>query len=230
MDSHISEQIRLTFLQVLYLLIEVPGSIEQFNEREVLINFITERIENIAKDSQQQYQQASGARAANKKEQTYQQKNAKYYEDILILLITQRLLHKHKDQEYINKIAQASVFDKIRQIAQQKQGSHMGKHCELIIFLVNNNQQYAQNMQTDWKGQQNKPIDLEKYKNWLNIEIFNPWRAKTNSSSQSKLSYEFNEVETIDKIIQQERGHKALKLPILSEQCVKPFRKDLMPE
>jgi len=51
LNNLVSEKIRFTFLQIVFLLIEVQDSLTAFKASETLLQFITQSIEMVSKDS-----------------------------------------------------------------------------------------------------------------------------------------------------------------------------------
>lgn len=81
LDNNISDSIRITFLQVLYLMVEIDET-NTFKELNVPLQFINDAIE----------------RMSNEKE-----KNTRLIENSLILLITQKMLIKKEYIEHFYK-------------------------------------------------------------------------------------------------------------------------------
>jgi len=95
LDNNISDEIRITFLQVLYLIIDIPDSMTYFKTSEVTLNFITDAIFKISKDTKD---------------------NQGLVEDSLVLLITQKMLKR--DSEYTcSQLATESSLLQLMQIA-----------------------------------------------------------------------------------------------------------------
>lgn len=179
LDNNISDEIRITFLQVLYLIIDIPDSMTYFKTSEVTLNFITDAIFKISKDTKD---------------------NQGLVEDSLVLLITQKMLKR--DSEYTcSQLATESSLLQLMQIAKQKK--NLSKHIEYILFLISTNTQYQSNTYEILLNRGRNKHDLDKYKSSERSEIFNQmWRPKPSSSSHAKQYYEFNEVDKIDTQLQ----------------------------
>ena len=175
LDNHISDEIRITFLQVLYLIIDVPDSMTFFKTSEVPLHFITDTIFKISKD---------------------QKDNQGLVEDSLVLLITQKMLRR--DSEYTcSQLATEATLRQLLQIGNTKK--NLSKHIEYIMFLISTNSQYASNVHVVLEQRGRNKHELDKYKSSERAEIFNQmWRPKPSSSGHAKTYYEFNDVDKIN--------------------------------
>jgi len=189
---------------VLYLIIDIPDSMTYFKTSEVTLNFITDAIFKISKDTKD---------------------NQGLVEDSLVLLITQKMLKR--DSEYTcSQLATESSLLQLMQIAKQKK--NLSKHIEYILFLISTNTQYQSNTYEILLNRGRNKHDLDKYKSSERSEIFNQmWRPKPSSSSHAKQYYEFNDVDKIDTQLQQERSIFHIRLPIISSQAVDKYTKEL---
>lgn len=94
LDSQIvvKSEIRITFLQLVFLLLDLPDSMNFFKQSEVLLHFITEAIDRMEIEGEDQT-----------------------IEEGLVLLIAHRMLHK--DPEYAcQSLAIKSCLDKLFEI------------------------------------------------------------------------------------------------------------------
>ena len=71
LDDEMSEHIRITFLQALFLVIDIPQSMQYLKKTEVPLDFISNMISRIVREQGQE---------------------ARIIEDSLILLVTQKML------------------------------------------------------------------------------------------------------------------------------------------
>ena len=122
LDEEISEHIRITFLQALFLVIDIPTSMQYFKKTEVPLEFISKLIGRVVKEQAQ---------------------DARIVEDSLILLVTQKMLRV--DLQYTcPQLALKDTLDQLVRIAITKRP--LQRYIKQILYLISQNTHYSTNV------------------------------------------------------------------------------------
>ena len=178
LDDEISEHIRITFLQALFLVIDVPTSMQYFKKTEVPLDFLSKMIARVQREQGQ---------------------DARIIEDSLILLVTQKMLRV--DLQYTcPQLALKDTLDQLVRIAITKRP--LQRYIKQILYLISQNTHYSTNVIEVLERNNGNRQDLDRLRGQSNADFFNQvWRAKPSSASHARTYYELSENHTINRAL-----------------------------
>lgn len=156
-------------MQALFLIFDIPQSMQYFKKTEVPLDFISGMIARVEREQGQK---------------------ARIIEDSLILLVAQKMLRV--DLQYTcPQLALKDTLDQLVRIAITKRP--LSKYIKQILFLISQNTHYSTNVNEVLERNNGSRQDLDRLRGQSADFLSQVWRPKPNSAMHARTYYEWSE-------------------------------------